>query len=195
MIIKESFTIDAPPDRVAAFLIDIDRMSRCVPGVGDVHAVGDNEFEAVLSLRLGPIHARFAGSVIIDASEAPTTLRAVGKGRDGATGSQAQVEFLAQITQASDGGTLVDSTSDVTIRGKLGQFGTGVIASTARALIGEFVRCAAGAIGSDPTDTEGAGSPPGIGRVVGKGIATYLMGLLGSVRRFWRRIMDGGRRS
>ena len=36
-------------------------MGRCVPGVSDLQAMGDDVYEAALTIRLGPIHARFVG--------------------------------------------------------------------------------------------------------------------------------------
>ena len=45
------------------------------------------------------------------------------RGRDGATGSQVQVEFTALFAEVDGDNTEVDSTPDVTIPGKLGQFG------------------------------------------------------------------------
>jgi acetyl-CoA acetyltransferase len=46
---------------------------------------------------------------------------------------------LGQIDAGVAGG--VDTTSDVTIRGRLGQFGTGVIKSTADEMIKDFAQC------------------------------------------------------
>ena len=55
MIIKESFAIAAPLHRVAASLLDPEEMGRCVPGVSDLQAIGDDVYKAALTIRLGPI--------------------------------------------------------------------------------------------------------------------------------------------
>ena len=177
MIIEESFTVAAPRETVADFLLNPTRMSRCVPGVGEVVASGDDSYEATLTVRVGPIQARFAGEVTIDSSGAPGKLRAVARGRDGATGSQAQVDFTAVLVEVDSNTTEVRSTSDVTIRGKLGQFGTGVITSTARAMVGEFALCAGAALASPSGDI----AAPSIARVARRGLVSYLDGLVAAI--------------
>ena len=201
MNISESFSIAAPRIEVAAFLLDVERMSKCVPGVGEVRAVGDNEFEAMLSIRLGPIHASFAGTVRIDSSESPARLAASASGRDGATGSQAQVEFTAFLSEMPDGSTTVESTSHVIIRGRLGQFGAGVITSTAKSILSEFAACASRSVEASHTDghdgqrgksvapnQEGLSGPihPGLVRVIRRSIGFYLSGLFKKLKGLWR---------
>jgi carbon monoxide dehydrogenase subunit G len=186
MIIKESFTIGAPLHEVAAFLIDPEKMGRCVPGVSDLEAMGNDVYEAALTIRLGPIHARFVGEVKLDSSEAPQRLQALVRGRDGATGSEVQVEFTALLAEVDGDQTEIDSTSDVTIRGKLGQFGPGVITSTARTMVGEFAACAGSAlsVSSASGEVAAAVSSPSMARVVGKSVLAYLAGLGSTLRTF-----------
>lgn len=187
MIIEESFTVAAPRERVADFLLDPTRMSRCVPGVGEVVPSGVDSYEATLTVRVGPIQARFAGEVTVDSSGAPDKLRAVARGRDGATGSQVQVDFTAVLAEAGPNTTEVRSTSEVTIRGKLGQFGTGVITSTARTMVGEFALCAGAALDSPSGDI----ATPSIARVARRGLIAYVGGLLAA---FWDWISRLGRK-
>lgn len=198
MIIEESFSVAAPRDQVAAFLLDVERVSSCVPGVGDVRAVGDDEYEATLRVHLGPIRAQFAGSVRVDGTDAPESLSAVAQGRDGATGSLAQVEFAAVLAEMPDGTTTVASTADVTIRGRLGQFGTGVVTSTAKSLVREFAVCAGQAVEAPPPGSEAAAptSPeaPSMGRVLRRGMGLYLAGIVTRVGEILRRLL-GRRRS
>lgn len=188
MIIEQEFTVDAPREQVAALLTDIDRVSRCVPGVEGVTAVGEDTYEAVLKAKLGPISAAFNGSLHLDTSAAPQRLSASGQGRDQRSGSDAKVEFSADLEER-DGATHVRTRADVTIRGRLGQFGTGVINSTARELVAEFARCvnatltaAPGAPGPEPA------APPSVGRMAARGVGAWLLGLLRSLWSTLRRL-------
>jgi len=191
MIIEESFSLDASPTDVAAFFLDVDRMSRCVPGVDAVRAIDPDQYEATMSIRLGPIQARFAGNLRVDSTDAPHRLAASASGSDKATGSQAEVEFTAHLVELADGTTRVDSISDITIRGRLGQFGTGVITSTAKAMVREFASCAGAALASsDTTSARPPGSPPaGLGRAIGHGIGIYLMTVMQRVGAFLKRLV------
>jgi len=193
MIIEESFSLAASPTDVAAFFLDVDRMSKCVPGVDAVRAIDPNQYEATMSIRLGPIQARFAGNVRVDSTDAPQRLAASARGNDKATGSQAEVEFSANLIQLADGTTRVDSISDITIRGRLGQFGTGVITSTARAMVREFASCAGAALAtSDATPTTAPTTRPGLSRAIGLGIGIYLKTVMQRVGDFFKRLVRRG---
>jgi carbon monoxide dehydrogenase subunit G len=139
--IRESFHLDAPPTEVARILVDVPTVAGCVPGVEDVERLEDGSWSAVLAAQLGPIRARFAGTVALDDSAAPDRLSASGQGSDRGTGSQASVSMVATLTGSEAGGTDVDIVADVVIRGRLGQFGTGIIRATAKEMTKAFVEC------------------------------------------------------
>lgn len=194
--------VPAGRDRVAAFLLDVERVSVCVPGVDEVVALGEGRYQATLRVQMGPIRSQFAGEVTVDDTEAPARLTAIGQGRDKATGSQAKVEFAASLSSTDGAETTVACVADVTIRGRLGQFGTGVITSTAKSLVREFADCAArtlqespgaeGAVGSEPVGPPAAAS---LARVVRRGLWLYLQDLLRRLRSVlrWRRDGRDGR--
>lgn len=142
MIIEQSFTVHAPRAETAAFFVDIDRVARCVPGVEEVTEVEPDRYQAVLAVRLGPIRAAFQGTMALDASEAPSRLKAVGEGRDRATGSVAKVGFTADLAEEVPGQTSVRAVADVALRGRMAQFGTGVMRAAAGELVAEFATCA-----------------------------------------------------
>jgi carbon monoxide dehydrogenase subunit G len=192
MIIEESFSLAASPTDVASFFLDVDRMSRCVPGVDSVRAIDPDRYEATMSIRLGPIQARFAGNVRVDSTDAPHRLAASARGNDKATGSQAEVEFTANLVELADGTTRVDSISDVTIRGRLGQFGTGVITSTAKAMVREFATCAGTALATSDAPAAQPMQPTGLGRAISQGIGIYLKTVLQRAGAFFKRLVRRG---
>jgi uncharacterized protein len=159
MEIRETFRLDAPRDRVAAVLVDVPVVAECVPGVQDVTQQEDGAWSAVLAAQLGPIKARFAGSIAVDDSDAPERLRAKGSGSDRGTGSQAQVSMEATLTEDDAGGTTVDIVADVVIRGRLGQFGTGIIRATAQEMTKVFVECLGARLAQQPVATPDAEQP------------------------------------
>lgn len=142
MRIEESFTLDAPVENVHEFLSDVHRVARCVPGVGEVTQREDGAYEATLQIQMGPIKAAFAGEVTLTTSTDPYRLEAEGRGQDRSSGSRAEIAFTGDLHEADGGTTLVETGADVTIRGRLGQFGTGVIKATATEVIRDFVACA-----------------------------------------------------
>jgi uncharacterized protein len=174
MEIRETFRLDAPRDRVAAVLVDVPVVAECVPGVQDVTQQDDGSWSAVLAAQLGPIKARFAGSIAVDDSDAPERLRAKGSGSDRGTGSQAQVSMEATLTEDEAGGTTVDIVADVVIRGRLGQFGTGIIRATAQEMTKVFVECLGVRLAQQPVatlDTQPDTSPSAAGSSDAGGLA------------------------
>lgn len=176
LLIDQTFTVTAPADVTAAFFSDIERVSGCIPGVQDVCQAPDGTYEATLGVRLGPIRAAFGGVLALDDSEAPKRLRATGEGRDRATGSSAKVEFTADLSEDEPGKTTVRAVADVAIRGKLSQFGTGVMRAAAGEIVREFAACADATLAADghtttsddtvrspvvPTAPRGAATPSG----------------------------------
>ncbi|MQA99870.1 MAG: hypothetical protein GEU78_06195 [Actinobacteria bacterium] len=152
MIISEIFSLDGPRDRVAALLLDVENIQSCVPGVSEVTKVAADGYRATLSAQVGPIKSSFQGSVTLDASESPERLRASARGKDRASGSMATVTFDARLIEAGTNLTTVETTADVTIRGRLGSFGTGVIQATAKQMIGDFVSCVNSRLTAAPGD-------------------------------------------
>jgi uncharacterized protein len=159
MIISETFSLRGPRARVSALLLDVDNVTACVPGVTDVTRITPTEYEATLSTQIGPIRSAFRGSIAIDESGAPERLRATARGKDRASGSMATVDFDARLVEAGPDLTTVETTADVTIRGRLGSFGTGVIQATAKQMIEGFVSCVDARLAAEPE----AGHPAAAG--------------------------------
>ena len=187
MLVEETFTVAAHKAEVARFLLDVPRMGACVPGVEDLQRVDEDRYAATLLVRMGPIQARFKGDVTLDAGGAPDTIVATASGRDATTGSVAQVTFSADLVESGDGSTEIRSVSDVTIRGRLGQFGSGVVTSTAREMVKTFAQCAGQELGGITPGTDQSSSRPGATSVIGRGLLSWL-------RDIWARIFHRGGR-
>ena len=186
MIITESFTLQAERERVAALLTDIERVAACVPGVENVEMTEPNTYNAVLKTQIGPIKSSFTGSVQVDPSEAPARLKAMGQGKDRSTQSMAKVGFSATLEDLGNDMTRVDAEADISIRGRLGQFGTGVIHATATQIMNDFAICVNASLNAAE---EGAAPAPApertlkIARVVALSLWSRLTAYLGSLRR------------
>lgn len=142
MRIDERFTLEVPVDDAFAFLSDVRRVAGCVPGVEDLTEQEDGSFTARLKVQLGPIKASFDGEVALTTDAEARRLTASGQGRDKGSGSRAEIAFSGDLEPREDGHTDVVTVAEVTIRGRLGQFGTGVIRATATEVLRDFVACA-----------------------------------------------------
>lgn len=182
VIIEDTFAISAPLEVVAAYLQDIHRVKTCVPGLEAVEEIEPNQYEASLVVKVGPIQGSFRGTLDLDTRKVPSRFTARGKGRDQTTGSMVDVSFTADLEEV-DGSTEVHAVADLTIRGRLGQFGSGVIQSTAHQLLREFAACASTSIG----DGTSSSSPPpraGLARVMARALVLHLRDLVRSAKRW-----------
>ena len=65
MQINDSLTVTVDRQRVWAFLMDIERLAECVPGVDLVEEIAPSSYQGKLKVKVGPILAAFNGKATI----------------------------------------------------------------------------------------------------------------------------------
>lgn len=138
MKIEGHFTIPAPIDRVWAFIRDPDRVAPCIPGCERVETISATSYRSTIAVALGPIKARFVVVVEITDEKPPTGLTCVTKGEEGGRASVISATSKLLLAEANEGETEVHYTSEVSIVGRLGKFGLGIMKKRAAQLAGEF---------------------------------------------------------
>src|SRR5262245_31062213 len=122
-----------------------------MPGA-ELQEVEGDEYRGVVKVKVGPITAQYKGAASFVELEAPTraVLRAEGRETRGQGGASARVTALLE----PDGdATKVTVTTDLTVTGKVAQFGRGVLADVSAKLLTQFVQCL-------ETNVLGAHDPP-----------------------------------
>src|SRR6476619_861199 len=103
MEIENTFDVDAPPERVFAFLLDPNRIIACVPGAELGEVLDPESFQGRVKLKAGPIRVSFKGTArIIDRDEAAktATLEGVGEEVDGAGSARMRSRMGVAATDA-----------------------------------------------------------------------------------------------
>ena len=137
MELNNDFEVAAPVDLVWAVLTDVERIAPCLPGAQLLEIEGD-EFRGVVKIKVGPITAQYNGAASFserDDVEHRAVLRA--EGRDTRGAGNAAADITAEL-EATDVGTKVTVTTDLTVTGKVAQFGRGVMADVSKKLMGQF---------------------------------------------------------
>jgi carbon monoxide dehydrogenase subunit G len=185
MIIDGSFIINAPVEEVWAYLVDIERMSGCLPGVENVERTDAENYSGAVTVRVGPIATSFQGTVALTVQEPPRLLKAKLQGRDRKTSSMVTGEFTSELAPV-DQGTEIQYKFDIAIRGRLGQFGQAVILDTSRQLTDEFVNCLRARIErpDDPVED----SAPDV-NLLAIGSRSFLHNLRLQLARLWARLV------
>ncbi|MEO7221297.1 MAG: SRPBCC family protein [Devosia sp.] len=137
--IEEIFVIDAPVDEVWAFISDPTKVVTCLPGAELVKVVDDKTYEGKVKVKVGPIVAQYKGVARIEELDAVArTIRVVGEGKEMAGAGLAKAGMVGAVEATPEGGARVSVNADVDIKGKLAQFGGGLIQEVARQIFKQF---------------------------------------------------------
>lgn len=158
MELTNEFTVPVPVERAWELLTDVELIAPCLPGAQLQEVEGD-EYRGVVKVKVGPITAQYKGAATFreqDLENRKIVLEA--EGRDTRGQGSASAVITATMTESGSGdgvSTHVVVDSDVTIKGKVAQFGRGMIAEVSAKLLTQFVECLEGKLDAEPTKPAG----------------------------------------
>jgi len=159
MELTNDFRVDVPPSTAWTVLTDVERIAPCMPGAQLQEIEGD-EYRGVVKVKVGPITAQYKGKATfqeLDEAGHRAVLRA--EGRD--TRGQGNASATITATLQPDGeGTHVTVQTDLTVTGKVAQFGRGVMADVSAKLLDQFVQCLESTVLSSPGEGADSGINP-----------------------------------
>lgn len=137
MNIEGEERIGAPVETVWRALNDPDVLKECIPGCEELEKKSDTEFAATVSLKIGPIKARFNGAVELTNLNPPHSYTISGEGKGGVAGF---AKGGADVTLKEDGpdATILAYQAKADVGGKMAQLGSRLIQSTSKKLAGQF---------------------------------------------------------
>ena len=136
MDFKDDRIIAASPEKVWAYLLDPEILRECVPGCQSLTGDVENGFEATVVQKVGPVKAKFKGTVHLSELNAPHSLRISGKGEGGVAGF---ARGGADVTlEADELGTKLSYAVKAQIGGKLAQLGSRIIDSFVSQMANQF---------------------------------------------------------
>jgi len=140
MQLENEFRVEASVDRVWQVLTDLERIAPCMPGAQLQEVEGD-EHRGIVKVKVGPITAQYKGVArIVDRDREGGRLVLRAEGRE--TRGQGNASALITARLAADGdATAVAISTDLTVTGKVAQFGRGVLADVSAKLVTQFVEC------------------------------------------------------
>ena len=140
MELTNEFHVAVPLARAWAVLTDIELIAPCMPGA-QLEEIEGNEYRGGVKIKVGPITAQYKGKATFlekDDVNHKAVLRA--EGRDTKGQGNASATITATLVAAGTG-TDVKVSTDLTITGKVAQFGRGVLADVSAKILGQFVTC------------------------------------------------------
>ena len=117
-------------------LNDTQILKECIVGCESIEQSGDNEYQIVMTAKVGPVSAKFKGRMTLNDIVPPQSYRITFEGQGGVAGfakGEASVNLEPQ-----DGGTKLTYAANAMIGGKLAQVGSRLIDGVAKKIAGEF---------------------------------------------------------
>ena len=135
MELNNDIEVNAPVQEVWAAFNDPERIAPCLPGAQLQEIEGD-DMRGVVKVKVGPITAQYKGQATYIERD-KDNWKVVIKGDGRGTSGNASALITAQLDPRGDK-TGVSVNTDLTITGKVAQFGRGAIADVSTKLMGQF---------------------------------------------------------
>lgn len=129
--------IGAARERVWEALNDPAVLQAAIPGCESVERIGDDQFQAKVSMKLGPMSAKFGGKVLLSNIVPPASYTISGEGQGGAMGfAKGGADVALEELGPTD--TLLTYSVKAQVGGKMAQLGARLIDSTAKSMADQF---------------------------------------------------------
>ncbi len=164
MKLENRFTVPVPREQAWQVLLDIERITPCLPGAKLLTHEGD-DFTGTVKVKLGPINLTYGGKasfVSLDEAAGMVVIDAAGKETRGTGTAKATITCRLVEKGAT---TDIEVDTDLAITGKPAQFGRSLLADVSAKIIDQFAACLAeeieqGTPTADEVPEEGAAAAP-----------------------------------
>ena len=140
MELSNEIDVNAPIQEVWKAFNTPEKIAPCLPGAELQEVDGDN-FNGLVKIKVGPITAQYKGTATyLDKDESSQKVVIKGDGRDTRGAGNASATITAILTEVSSNTTNVNVHTELTITGKVAQFGRGAISDVSGKLMTQFAK-------------------------------------------------------
>ena len=140
MTFTQECVVPVERERLWDFLMDVPKVAHCVPGVESVETVDGGAYKGGLKVHVGPIRLALQGTMTVEEQDRSAwRARMRAEANDRRLGGGIRARMSLALTPA-EGGTRLSIETDLTILGKIGEFGQPIIRKKADAILEEFAR-------------------------------------------------------
>ena len=141
MNFSQTCSISASRQKVWNFLMDMENVSCCLPGVDSMEKLEEGIYQGVYKIKVGPIALKFQGTLqfeVRDQQRWHAGMRAEAKDRRLGGGVRARLEV--DLTEQGTDQTEMRVNLESHVLGKVGEFGQPVMRKKTDAILQEFAR-------------------------------------------------------
>ena len=140
MKIDGDFTIAAPLPKVWDALLDPQICGPCIPGCSGIEVISPTDYRATVTVELGPIKASFKVAVTVTKIVPQVSVTCLTKGEEGSRASVLSANSVMTVKALGDEATGVHYSSEVSVTGRLGKFGLGLMKKKAESVAAAFAK-------------------------------------------------------
>lgn len=137
MDMKDSRVINAAQAKVWAALNDPAMLKQCIIGCDSLEATADDTFVAAMSVKVGPVSAKFKGKLQLENVQPPNSYTLKFEGQGGPAGFANGTAAVALVAE-SETRTRLEYSANAMIGGKLAQVGSRLVDAAARKIADDF---------------------------------------------------------
>ena len=135
MELSNSFEVARPIEEAWVVLTDVERIAPCLPGA-QLEEINGDEYLGIVKVKVGPITTQYKGvATFVERDDVNHKAVLKADGRDTRGAGNASAIITAELESVSATHTKVDVTTDLTITGKVAQFGRGIMADVSARLM------------------------------------------------------------
>ncbi|HSH01704.1 MAG TPA: carbon monoxide dehydrogenase subunit G [Anaerolineae bacterium] len=132
MKLEGTYTFDAPRDQVWPALLDPEILAQTMPGCEELTKIGDNAYQGVMRIRMGPMQGVFRGEVFLSDLHDGRSYELHVKGNGGSLGN---INAHGSVRLEDDpAGTLMHYSGEAQVHGRLASVGQRLMERSAHAL-------------------------------------------------------------
>ncbi|MEU3166965.1 SRPBCC family protein [Streptosporangium sp. NPDC006930] len=137
MNLEHSFDIMAEPDVAFAYLMDVNRVATCVPGVSLQEALDENTYRGTLKVKVGPVTVKYGGIARILSADPVTRVATIeAEGEESGTAGSVRANATMSVVPAA-GGSRVTVSTDLALTGRVATMGKGVIEQVGNRMVAQ----------------------------------------------------------
>lgn len=179
MEINGTYLLPCSQQRAWDALNDPELLKASLKGCERLEKLSETEYSGTVATKIGPVSARFAGTMRLENVQAPHGCDMVFEGQGGVAGFARGSARVALAVEGS--GTRLTYTADTLVGGKLAQMGTRLVEGTARSMADDFFGKFSGLLGGGEAAPEPAEAGPERPQVAPSGLRLTLWLVLGAV--------------
>ncbi|HUV20219.1 MAG TPA: SRPBCC family protein [Gammaproteobacteria bacterium] len=157
--INKVFPLDGSVSDAWNLLENIEQVASCMPGAEITEKVDENNFKGSVKVKIGPMHVAFNGDIAVQKiNPGEHQIHLIAKGQDSKGTSSASMDLTASVRTGESGASELTGDADVTVNGKLANFGGRMMTQVADQILGQFAdnfssKLGASAVSEDSTQT------------------------------------------